>query len=174
MYIMNRIIETHAPAATILIRILVGSVFLSEGIQKFLYPDQVGIGRFAKIGMPGPELLAPFVGAVEIVAGLMILLGLYTRLAGSALAAIMAVAIISTKIPILLGYGYWGFQLRDLSRYGFWAMAHEARTDFSMLFGALFLVIVGGGLWSLDAVMARVRNYSNGNLLRKIDTSAAG
>jgi uncharacterized membrane protein YphA (DoxX/SURF4 family) len=67
----------------------------------------------------------------------------------------MTVAILSTKIPILLGYGFWGFSLRKLDHYGFWAMAHESRTDVSMLLGAVFLLIVGAGPWSLDALLCR-------------------
>lgn len=146
----QRIIETRAPAVVILIRLMVGGIFLSEGIQKFLFAEENGAGRFAKIGIPSPDIMAPFVGVVEIVCGALILLGLLTRLAAIPLIIDMVVAIISTKIPILLGYGFWGFSLRNLPYYGFWGMAHEARTDFSMLLGSLFLLIVGAGAWSVD------------------------
>lgn len=151
MTLRERILLTNAPAAVILIRLIVGAVFLSEGIQKFLYPAENGVGRFARIGIPAPEILAPFVGVVEIVCGALILAGLLTRLAAIPLIINMVVAIISTKIPILLGYGFWGFSLRNLPYYGFWGMAHESRTDWSMLLGSLFLLIVGAGKWSLDA-----------------------
>lgn len=146
---------TKAPAATILIRLAVGAIFLSEGIQKFLYPDELAAGRFARIGIPEPDLLAPFVGVVEVIGGTLILLGLYTRLAAIPLIINMLVAIIATKIPILLGHDIGPFQLRDLAQYGFWSMAHEARTDFAMLLGALFLLIVGAGSWSVDALVKR-------------------
>ncbi len=151
MSAFRRLLASDAPAATILIRLLVGWVFLSEGIQKFLLPDAVGVGRFAKIGIPQPELLAPFVGVVEIVCGSMILLGIGTRFAAVALLVDISVAILSTKVPILLGHDWWGFHLAKLDRYGFWSMLHEARTDFSMWLGLLFLLIVGAGTWSLDA-----------------------
>lgn len=151
---LTTLLESRAPAATVLIRALVGVVFVSEGIQKFLYVDSVGAGRFAKIGIPTPELMGPFVGVVEIVCGTLVLLGLVTRLAAIPLIAVMAVAIVSTKIPILLGEGFWGFSLRKLPEYGFWSMAHEARTDFAMLLGSAFLVLVGAGPWSLDARLA--------------------
>ncbi|MGC2511991.1 MAG: DoxX family protein, partial [Acidobacteriaceae bacterium] len=59
-------------AAIVLVRVLVGWVFLSEGIQKFLYPAALGVGRFAKIGIPAPQVMAPFVGGVEIVFGALI------------------------------------------------------------------------------------------------------
>ena len=140
---------------TILIRLLVGCVFLSEGIQKFLYPDEVGAGRFAKIGIPFPEAMGPFVGVVETVCGALLVIGLFTRLAAVPLIIDMCVAIVSTKVPILLGHGFWGFSLREMPRYGFWSMAHEARTDWAMLLGALFLLIVGAGPWSVDAGLSR-------------------
>lgn len=148
-------LRTSAPRATILIRLVVGLVFASEGVQKFLYPAALGPGRFERIGFAMPEALAYFVACVEIGFGLLLVLGLLTRLAGFVLAINISVAIVSTKIPILLGHGFWGFQVRELSRYGFWAMAHESRTDFAMLFGSLFLLVVGAGLWSCDAVLAR-------------------
>ena len=99
--------------------------------------------------------MAPFVGVVEIICGVLILLGLLTRLAAIPLIIDMLVAILSTKIPILLGHGFWGFGLRNLPYYGFWGFAHEARTDFAMLLGSLFLLIVGAGAWSLDARLTR-------------------
>lgn len=134
---------------------MVGGVFLSEGIQKFLYANENGAGRFARIGIPWPDVMGPFVGAVEMFCGALILFGLFTRLAAIPLIIDMLVAILSTKIPILLGHGFWGFSLRNLPYYGFWGMAHEARTDFSMLLGSLFLLIVGGGALSVDARLFR-------------------
>ena len=128
---------SESPAAILLVRLIVGCVFLSEGIQKFLFPDALGIGRFIKIGIPAPEIMAPFVGIVEIVCGVLVLVGLFTQLASIPLIIDMLVAIATTKIPLLL-------------EKGFWAMAHEARTDWCMLLGSIFLLIVGGGWWSLD------------------------
>ena len=146
-----------APRATILIRIMVGAVFLAEGIQKFLYPAEVGAGRFARIGIPQPELLGPFVGGVEIVCGTLVLLGIFTRLAVLPLLGVMAVAFLSTKLPILLGHDLGPFQVRQLPYYGLWRFAHESRTDFSMVMGSLFLLLVGPGPLSLDARRTRKR-----------------
>ena len=149
---MHPFLTTEAPASTVLIRIVVGGVFLTEGIQKFLYPADLGAGRFAKIGIPMPEIMGPFVGGVEVLCGALVILGLLTRLASILLLIDIGVAIVSTKIPILLGHGFWGFSLTKLPRYGFLSMMHEARTDFAMWFGLLFLIIVGAGKkWSLDA-----------------------
>jgi uncharacterized membrane protein YphA (DoxX/SURF4 family) len=136
---------------------MVGAVFLAEGIQKFLYPAEVGAGRFAKIGIPQPELLGPVVGGVEIVCGTLVLLGLLTRWAVLPLLAVMAVAFVSTKLPILLGQDLGPFQLRQLPYYGFWGFAHETRTDFSMIMGSLFLLLVGPGPLSLDERRTRGR-----------------
>jgi putative oxidoreductase len=154
---MKRLLSSNAPAATLLIRILVGAVFLSEGILKFLLPTELGAGRFARIGIPAPEVLGPFVGGVEIVAGSLVLLGLLTRPAAFVLLLNISVAIVSTKVPILLGHGFWLFALPKLARYGFWSMAHEARTDFCMWLGCLFLILVGAGTLSLDRLLARRR-----------------
>jgi len=131
-----------------------GGVFLTEGIQKFLFPNDLGVGRFVKIGIPAPEVMAPFVGVFEIVCGSLIVLGLLTRLAAIPLIIDMGVALISTKLPILLGHGFWRFSLSKLPSYGFWSMAHEARVDFAMLLGTLFLLIVGAGAWSIDTMLA--------------------
>jgi uncharacterized membrane protein YphA (DoxX/SURF4 family) len=137
-------LATNAAAAVIIIRLMVGAVFVSEGIQKFLYPAEVGAGRFEKIGIPSPEVVAPLVACFEIGCGTLVLLGALTRLAVLPLVAIMLTAIATTKIPILL-------------EQGFWKMAHEARTDWSMLLGSIFLLIVGAGQWSLDAYWTRNR-----------------
>src|SRR3989441_11941700 len=100
--------------ALLLARLAAGCIFLSEGIQKFLFPAELGVGRFVKIGIPAPQLLAPFVGVVEIVCGALLIVGLITRLAAIPLVIDMIVAITTTKIPML-----W--------KSGFWATAHEAR-----------------------------------------------
>ena len=150
MSALRRFSRTEAPAAVVLIRVAVGLVFLTEGVQKFLYPDELGVGRFIKIGIPAPEVMGPFVGAVEILCGGLVILGLLTRLAAIPLLINISTAIVSTKIPMLVGHGFWGFALAKLPRYGFLSMMHEARTDFSMLLGLLFLLIVGAGAWVVD------------------------
>src|SRR5208283_3270518 len=124
--------------ALLLIRILVGWVFVSEGIQKFLFPAQLGVGRFEKIGIPSPQFMAPFVGTVEIVCGTLLLVGLFTRLAAVPLLAVILVAITTTKIPMI-------------AKSGMWSILHAARADFSMLLGLVFLLITGAGTLSVDA-----------------------
>jgi putative oxidoreductase len=138
-----------APVA--LIRLLVGWVFLVEGILKYLWIDELGVGRFVSIGIPVPHFTAPFVGIVEIVCGALVIVGLYTRLAAIPLLIDIGVAIVTTKIPIAMGHGYWRFNLPTLKHYGVLSMLHEARTDFSMVLGLIFILIVGAGAVSMDA-----------------------
>lgn len=154
--IWHRLFATRAPGWSILVRLIVGLVvFFPEGIQKLVFPSILGAGRFAKIGIPAPDVLGPFVGVVETVCGALIILGLLTRLAAIPPIIIMIVAILSTKIPIMLGHDFWIFHVPKIARYGFWSMAHEARDDFAMLLGSLYLLIEGAGAWSLDAAISR-------------------
>src|SRR5712692_8642464 len=139
----------RAAKGVLLIRILVGWVFLAEGIQKFVFPDSLGVGRFVKIGIPWPQVMAPSVGVVEIVCGSLLLIGLITRLATVPLLIDIAVAIYSTKIV-------------TFAKNGFWGTLHEARTDVSMLLGLIFLLLVGGGSLALDARLASRRLAGNG------------
>lgn len=157
MAILPKIADTKAPAATILIRLLTGGIFLSEGIQKFLFPVLLGAGRFQRIGIPAPHFFGPFVASCEVIGGMLLLAGLLTRLASIVLLMNMAVAFASTKLPVLVGHPIWGFSLPKLQQYGFWSMLHEARTDFSMIFCLLFLLFVGAGPWSVDVRLPGVK-----------------
>lgn len=160
---IRRMIATRGDGAGILVRLLVGLVvFFPEGLQKLLFPEVLGAGRFAHIGIPWPQFTGPFVGIVEITCGLLIIVGLLTRLAAVPLIVIMGVALVSTKIPILLGHDFLSFHLQELKRYGFWSMQHEARTDLCMLLGAVYLLIVGGGGWSVDNWLSRLSLKSRG------------
>jgi putative oxidoreductase len=124
-------------SVTIIIRLMVGSVFLTEGIQKFLFPATLGVGRFTAIPIPFPEFTAPFVGVVEIVCGALLILGLWGRLAAIPLLIDILVAIYTTKYPML-------------AKHGVWSTIHESRVDFCMLMGLIFLIIAGSGRFSID------------------------
>ena len=161
---LTALLRTRAQGWTILVRLMVGLVvFLPEGIQKLVFPEILGARRFANIGIPYPEVMGPFVGSVEVVCGTLIILGLLTRLAAIPLIIIMIVAIVSTKLPIWAGQDIWIFHMPKLARYGFWSMAHEARDDFLMLLGSIYLLIAGAGAWSLDAVLDRNRLQRRGS-----------
>lgn len=133
---IQKLLKTDA-IPSLLIRITVGLIFLSEGIQKFIYPDMVGVGRFAKIGFANPAFWAYFTANFEIICGILVLIGLVTRFASIPLLFIMIVAFITTKFPILM-------------EKGFLIMAHEYRTDFAMTMLLIFLLKYGGGCLSLD------------------------
>ncbi|OGS71496.1 MAG: DoxX family protein [Flavobacteria bacterium RIFCSPLOWO2_12_FULL_31_7] len=138
----QQIISTDNSKTTIIIRFIVGAVFLSEGIQKFLFPVIRGAGRFEKIGLPSPEFLGSFVGIFEILCGVLIILGLLTRLASIPLIIIMLVAFATTKSEVYL-------------EKGFWELLHGSRTDWSMLLGSIFLLIKGSGYWSADKILMK-------------------
>lgn len=134
-------IKTDGSATTILIRCMVGLVFLSEGIQKFVLPGIRGAGRFEKIGLPYPDFFGSFVGGFEIICGFLIIIGLLTRYAATPLIIIMLVAISVTKTQVY-------------TNDGFWELLHGSRTDWAMLLGSIFLAIKGGGKWSADSALA--------------------
>lgn len=130
--------------AMILIRIIVGVVFLTEGILKFMYPAELGAGRFAHIGLPYPHLLAPFVGAVEIASGAALILNLYAGDAALLLLVVILTAIFTTKAPILLGHHIGAFAPPKLEHYGFFSFIHETRADLAMLFCLVAILLDSG------------------------------
>jgi putative oxidoreductase len=123
---------------SLLIRIIVGLTFLTEGIQKFLFPELLGTGRFEKIGFSDPAFWAAFTGTFEIICGTFVLIGLVIRLSSIPLLIIMITAFITTKWPLLITKGFWVF-------------AHEYRTDFAMTLLLIYLVSWGAGSWSVDS-----------------------
>lgn len=133
----ERIIANDHRSTTVLIRFMVGFIFFTEGFQKFLFPHVRGAGRFEQMGMPAPEFLSYFVASFEVVCGILILLGLLTRLAAIPIIFIMLVVIIMTRLPILINEN-------------FWVMVYISKIDFAMLIGAIYLFIEGSGRWSVD------------------------
>lgn len=133
------------PASIVFVRLAVGLIFFSQGILKFTDP-RMGVDRFARIGFPEPYFTSHFVGTFEIICGLLVLLGLRTRAASVPLLIVICTAIATTKIP-------------ELTRpaQGFWFMVSDARTDFAMLCSLIFLIIAGGGAFSLDARLQGTR-----------------
>lgn len=144
-----------APRSTILIRCMVGGVFLWEGILKFVYTNQ-GVGRFTKLAIPAPEFMAHFVAVLEIVGGVLLISGFLTRLIAVPFVIEMVVAILSTKVAL-----YFGTSPLPLPpsppQSGAWAVLHEIRSDYAQIMSVLFLLVAGPGPWSVDAILARVR-----------------
>jgi uncharacterized membrane protein YphA (DoxX/SURF4 family) len=128
----------------ILVRVVVGLVFLLEGFLKFLLPEELGAGLFAAIGLPFAHLLAPAVGVVEIIGGAFILLNFYAGDAALVLLAVSITALVTTKLPILLRHSLGRFPLAQLPHYGWFSFFHEARVDLLMLVCTLAVVIDSG------------------------------
>ncbi|MGA2046350.1 MAG: DoxX family protein [Terracidiphilus sp.] len=128
----------------ILIRVVVGLVFFVEGILKFIRPDELGWGRFAAIGIPYPHMLAPLVGGFEIAGGLAIAGGIFAGDAALVLLVVMVTALVTTKVPILLGRTLGPFSLINLAHYGVLSFLHEARVDLCMIFGLMAVAIDRG------------------------------
>ena len=118
-------------------RLIVGLVFLVEGIQKLLYIDLLGTSLFREIGFENYHFWTIFVSIFEIVCGLMVLTGFFVRIASVPLLVIIITAIFTTKIPIL-------------AYKGFWAMAHQSEVDFAMICLLIFLLTYGAGKLSFD------------------------
>jgi uncharacterized membrane protein YphA (DoxX/SURF4 family) len=144
-----------APRATILLRLMAGSVFLWEGILKFVYANQ-GVGRFTKLGFPFPDFTAFFVGGLETVGGLLILVGLGARFVAAPFLIELVVAMLSTKIGLYLGTSPLPLPPSP-PQTGFWAVLHEVRSEYAQLLTVAFLLWAGPGSWSLDARRARKR-----------------
>jgi putative oxidoreductase len=134
--------KSKVSLSLLLIRIIPGLVFLAEGIQKFLFDDTLGTGRFLKIGFGNPAFWAHFTACFEITCGALLIAGLLTRLAAIPPLIIMAVAFVTTKVPILIEKGIW-------------PMLHEYRTDFAMTLTLIVVIMNGAGSWSLDKVFRR-------------------
>lgn len=155
------------PRAILWIRLLTGGVFFWEGLLKFVYPNQ-GVGRFTKLGFPFPEFTAHFVAMSEILGGLLLLLGLFTRITALYFIAEMIVAILSTKISVYLGTSPLPLPPAP-PKTGFWAVLHEIRSDYAQLLTGIFLLLEGPGVFSLDRIRKKGIIYTHESRLHSRD-----
>jgi putative oxidoreductase len=138
----TKILSTIYDNRAIIVRLIVGLIFLTEGIQKYLFPEILGTGRFLQIGFSHPAFWAYFTGTFEIICGTFVLFGLFTRVASIPLLIIMITAFVTNKWPILLHKGIW-------------VMAHEYRTDFAMTLLLIYLLFYGSGSYSIDSRISK-------------------
>ena len=135
--IKMNILNTGSDSKIIFVRVIVGLIFISEGIQKYVVITMLGPEFFSGIGFRNPVFWAYFTGAFEMSCGLLILVGFLTRVASVPLLIIMMVAFVTTKLSLLTTHGFLTF-------------AHEYRIDFSLTILLVLLMIYGGGKWSFD------------------------
>ena len=162
---MNKLIEwflnppVEGPRATVVLRLMAGTVFVWEGLMKFAFPNQ-GVGRFTKLGFPAPHFTATADAWLEIIGGALLLAGFLTRPIAVPFIIEMLVAMASTKIPMYLGTS--PLPLPPVPpQIGFWAVLHEIRSEYAQLLTVIFLLIDGPGQWSLDALLARGKKRVN-------------
>jgi putative oxidoreductase len=148
-------------SSILIIRLMAGSVFFGEGILKFVYVNQ-GVGRFTKLGFPFPGFTAHFIAVGEIIGGLLLIFGLFTRITAFYFIIQMIVAVLSTKIDL-----YFGTSPLPLPpappRMGIWAVLHETRSDYAQILTCLFLLIEGAGRRSLDFIISTSKKIYNMN-----------
>jgi putative oxidoreductase len=162
---------TSGPKATLAIRLMAGGVFFSEGLLKFVYVNQ-GVGRFTKLGMPMPGLLAPAIAVLEIGGGLLLMTGLGTRLISVPFIIEMVVAVLSTKVGLYFGTSPLP-KPPALPTVGWWAVLHESRSDYAQMLSCVFLLASGPGPWSLDAVLQRRRASRQANASHSVASKGA-
>ncbi len=133
----NRILSTEPQKTTLLIRFMVGFYFLVGGVLKLSYPELQETGFFQNLGFISAGAMVSVIYTFEIICGIMIMAGLFTRIAVIPLLLTISFTVLVGKLPIMF-------------EEGFWLMAHISRIDFAMFLGCVFLFITGSGYWSLD------------------------
>lgn len=144
--INQKLFYTTSERSAVFIRIVIGLIFFTEGLQKYIFPELLGTGRFAKIGFMDPSFWAYFTGTFEIICGVLVIIGFAIRISAMPLLIIIITAFITTKWPLLI-------------QKGFWVMIHEYRTDFAMTVLLIYLIIFGAGKWSVDAYFSSMANH---------------
>ena len=137
--------RTSTSAGLLLLRLAVGGIFIAHGAQKLFVIGLPGVQQmFEGMGLPAPAILAPVVALVELVGGLLLMLGLGTRVAGVALAIVSVGALVTAHLPA-------GF------------FAQDGGIEFTLLLAVASLVpaLTGAGAFSVDAVIASRRGRTS-------------
>ncbi len=151
--IMTRILQTSNDGKMVFVRMIAGVVFVSEGIQKYLVVSLLGPSYFQDIGFGHPMFWSYFTGSFEIVCGLLVIAGLFTRIAAVPLLTIMITAYFTAKLPVLLDKGFLSF-------------AQVYRVDYALTILIIMLLVYGAGRWSVDLrILRSLNNRRNGDQL---------
>jgi len=151
--IMTRILQTSDDGKMVFVRMIAGVVFVSEGIQKYLVVSLLGPSYFQDIGFGHPMFWSYFTGSFEIVCGLLVVAGLFTRIAAVPLLTIMITAYFTAKLPVLLDKGFLSF-------------AQVYRVDYALTILIIMLLVYGAGRWSVDLrILRSLNNRRNGDQL---------
>jgi uncharacterized membrane protein YphA (DoxX/SURF4 family) len=95
---MTKILDRLQPLGLLLLRFLLGAIFLRTGWGKFQHLDKVA-AFFASLGIPAAKIQAPFVACIELVGGVALILGAGVRIFSALLIGVMAVALATAVIP---------------------------------------------------------------------------
>lgn len=123
-----------APLASLLLRVVVGVIFLVHGWQKLQGGVPGTAGFLATLGFPAPEFFAVLLIAAEVIGGALLIIGLYTHWAAKILSIVALVALVTVHLSKGFAVTTGGYEYILL-----------------ILAATLSVMAMGGGRWSVDA-----------------------
>ena len=118
-------------------RLTIGGIFIQTGWGKLHHLDKV-IQFFTSLGIPAPQIQAPFVSGIELGCGSLVLIGLFTRVASVPLIGTMVVAILTAKMK----------DVADLSDF-------LSLSEYLFIVLLVWLIVKGAGALSVDHLLAK-------------------
>lgn len=142
MHSLNRTLDRGLPAVPLILRVILGSIMALHGWQKLtvMGPSNFGNDMLAGLGVPAPVLAGNVVTYAELIGGILLIVGLGTRLSAAVLTVILAAATILVKLDLGL-IAPMGSPLPG------------AELDLALIAGLITLIIIGPGRLSADAAL---------------------